>query len=181
MRHTGIKIFLLLLFLVMILCAIIIIRDPTVWPFGKEGQGISLPFIRQTQSTPTPAPAPEKTPESVAGFMLTGLPQLPRNHRQRWKSLPTPITLRSPTALRNLCILPSGRSHSSSVPMPLIRKSTISRRQRNLAERRLPFPSKQVSPFLCRWKSPGTLRECTSTMPATTLTSTASLRKGLSA
>jgi hypothetical protein len=87
MRHTGIKIFLLLLFLVMILCAIIIIRDPTVWPFGKEGQGISLPFIRQTQSTPTPAPAPEKTPESAAGSV-----QQPAAEKPAATAKPAPAT-----------------------------------------------------------------------------------------
>ena len=72
MRHTGIKIFLLLLFLVIILCAIIVIRDPSILPFGGEreqasssglfgGEGLKLPSIRQTQSTP--APVPEKTAE----------------------------------------------------------------------------------------------------------------------
>lgn len=72
MRHTGIKIFLLLLFLVIILCAIIVIRDPSILPFGGEreqassaglfgGEGLKLPSIRQTQSTP--APMPEKTAE----------------------------------------------------------------------------------------------------------------------
>ena len=72
MRHTGIKIFLLLLFLIIILCAIIVIRDPSILPFGGEreqasssglfgGEGLKLPSIRQTQSTP--APVPEKTAE----------------------------------------------------------------------------------------------------------------------
>ena len=41
MRHTGIKIFLLLLFLVIILCAIIVIRDPSILPFGGEREQAS--------------------------------------------------------------------------------------------------------------------------------------------
>ena len=69
MRHTGIKIFLLLLFLVMILCAIIIIRDPSAvqWPFSSKGQSsFSLPFIRQTQQTQAASPAPENKAETAA-------------------------------------------------------------------------------------------------------------------
>ena len=67
MRHTGIKIFLLLLFLVMILCAIIIIRDPSAieWPF-KGQSSFSFPFIRQTQQTQAASPVPEKTAGTAA-------------------------------------------------------------------------------------------------------------------
>ena len=64
MRHTGIKIFLLLLFLVIILCAIIVIRDPSSveWPFSSKGKtSFTLPFLRQTQQTQAASPVPEKT------------------------------------------------------------------------------------------------------------------------
>ena len=67
MRHSGIKIFLLLLLLVLVLGAVFLIRDPSVLPFGKDRQfSLTLPFLRPTQAPVTPVPdRPSDTSASV--------------------------------------------------------------------------------------------------------------------
>ena len=67
MRHSGIKIFLLLLLLVLVLGAVFLIRDPSVLPFGKDRQfSLTLPFLRPTQAPVTPVQdRPSDTSASV--------------------------------------------------------------------------------------------------------------------